>query len=66
MVQVVVAEVSVSVGDLRRDPEKALAAGEGNPVAITRYGKVTHYAVPAALYEQWHGIVERTTALRAV
>ena len=45
------AEVAASVTELKKNPMKTLAAGEGLPVAILNRNEPAFYCVPAAAYE---------------
>jgi antitoxin StbD len=55
MPTVLLADVAVSISELKRHPTAALDAGRGYPVAIMNHNTPTHYAVPAAV---WEGIME--------
>ena len=47
----VYAEVAASVTELKKNPMKTLAAGEGFPVAILNRNEPAFYCVPARAYE---------------
>ncbi|MBN8899634.1 MAG: hypothetical protein BGO51_03050 [Rhodospirillales bacterium 69-11] len=49
------ADVAVSISELKRHPTAALDAGRGHPVAILNHNTPTHYAVPA---DVWARILE--------
>lgn len=51
MVSVVLAEVTASVSELKRNPMGTVAAGEGAPVAILNRNEPAFYCVPAKAYE---------------
>lgn len=51
MVSVVLAEVTASVSELKRNPMGIVAAGEGAPVAILNHNEPAFYCVPAQAYE---------------
>ena len=44
------ADVAVSISELKKSPSAALDAGRGRPVAILNHNTPTYYAIPAALY----------------
>jgi antitoxin StbD len=46
------AEVAVSISELKKSPTAALEAGRGYPVAILNHNTPTHYAVPARAWER--------------
>ncbi len=47
----VYAEVAASVTELKKNPMKTLAAGEGFPVVILNRNEPAFYCVPARAYE---------------
>jgi len=51
MASVILAEMSASVSELKRNPMATVAAGEGFPVAILNHNEPTFYCVPAKAYE---------------
>lgn len=51
MVSVVLAEITASVSELKRDPMGTVAAGDGAPVAILNRNEPAFYCVPAKAYE---------------
>jgi antitoxin StbD len=51
MVSVVLAEVTASVSELKRNPMGTVAAGDGAPVAILNRNEPAFYCVPAKVYE---------------
>lgn len=51
MPHVILAETTVSVSELKRNPMAAVAAGEGFPVAILNRNEPAFYCVPAKAYE---------------
>ena len=46
------ANVAVTISELKRAPTAALDAGRGRPVAIMNHNTPTHYAVTAAVWER--------------
>lgn len=51
MAHIVLAEVTASVSELKRDPMGTVAAGEGFPVVILNRNEPAFYCVPAKAYE---------------
>ena len=47
----VLAEVTASVSELKKNPMGTIAAGEGSPVAILNRNKPAFYCIPAKAYE---------------
>jgi antitoxin StbD len=48
---VILAETSASVSELKRNPMATVAAGEGFPVAILNHNEPAFYCVPAKAYQ---------------
>jgi antitoxin StbD len=51
MASLILAETVASISDLKKDPMRTVAAGEGSPVAILNRSQPAFYCVPAAAYE---------------
>ena len=51
MPHTVLAEVTASVSELKRDPMGTVAAGDGFPVAILNHNEPAFYCVPAKAFE---------------
>ena len=51
MANVILAETSASVSELKKNPMATVAAGEGFPVAILNHNEPAFYCVPAKAYE---------------
>lgn len=51
MVSVVLAEITASVSELKRNPMGTVAAGDGAPVAILNRNEPAFYCIPAKAYE---------------
>ena len=45
------ADCSVSISELKKNPTALLTEAEGTPVAILNHNKPTAYLIPAATYE---------------
>jgi len=51
MASLILAEMTASVSELKRNPMGTVAAGEGAPVAILNRNEPAFYCVPARAYE---------------
>jgi antitoxin StbD len=51
MTHIVLAEVTASVSELKKNPMGTVAAGEGFPVAILNRNEPAFYCVPAKAFE---------------
>ncbi len=51
MANVILAETTASVSELKKNPMGTVAAGEGFPVAILNRNEPAFYCVPAKAYE---------------
>ena len=51
MANVILAETTASVSELKKNPMATVAAGEGFPVAILNRNEPAFYCVPAKAYE---------------
>lgn len=51
MANIILAEMSASVSELKKNPMGTVAAGEGMPVAILNRNAPAFYCVPAKAYE---------------
>ena len=51
MANVILAETTASVSELKKNPMGTVAAGEGFPVAILNRNETAFYCVPAKAYE---------------
>lgn len=51
MSHVVLTEITASVSELKKNPMKTVAAGEGFPIAILNHNAPAFYCIPAAAYE---------------
>ena len=54
--QNILADVAVSVSELKKNPSGVMAGAAGMPVAVLNHNRVMGYMVPAAVYE---AMVER-------
>jgi len=58
MPHIILAEVTASVSELKRNPMGTVAAGEGFPVAILNHNEPAFYCVPAKAFEAMMNIIE--------
>ncbi|AWF60159.1 type II toxin-antitoxin system prevent-host-death family antitoxin [Pseudomonas aeruginosa] len=61
--QRILADVAVSVSELKKNPSGILAGAGGMPVAVLNHNRVMGYLVPAEFYEQ---LMERLDDLELV
>lgn len=54
--QSVLADMAVSVSELKKNPSAVLSAANGSPVAVLNHNRVMGYMVPAEVFE---AMVER-------
>ena len=52
MANLILAETSASISDLKRNPMNVIAQGDGFSVAILRRNQPAFYCVPAKVYEE--------------
>jgi len=62
-VQNILADVAVSVSELKKNPSSILSGANGLPVAVLNHNRVVGYMVPANVYE---AMVERLDELELV
>lgn len=61
--QNILADIAVSVSELKKNPSGIMAGAGGMPVAVLNHNRVMGYMVPAELYEQ---MMERLDDLELV
>ncbi|WP_347905305.1 type II toxin-antitoxin system Phd/YefM family antitoxin [Pseudomonas purpurea] len=61
--QNILADVAVSVSELKKNPSSVLNGANGSPVAVLNHNRVIGYMVPANVYE---AMVERLDELELV
>lgn len=61
--QNILADVGVSVSELKKNPSSVLSSTNGLPVAVLNHNRVVGYMVPANVYE---AMVERLDELELV
>ena len=52
MTSLILANVTASVSELKKNPMGTVAAGQGKPVAILNRNETVFYCVPAKAYEK--------------
>jgi len=58
--QTILADVAVSVSELKKNPSAVLSEANGSPVAVLNHNRVMGYMVPADVYE---AMIERLDEL---
>ena len=58
MLQSILANVAISISDLKRNPSAAIEAADGAPVAILNHNKASAYLVPAKAWEELLELIE--------
>lgn len=48
----ILATITASISELKKNPMATVAAGEGFPVAVLNRNKPAFYCIPAAVYEE--------------
>ncbi|WP_219268850.1 type II toxin-antitoxin system Phd/YefM family antitoxin [Pseudomonas sp. Xaverov 259] len=61
--QYILADVAVSVSELKKNPSSVLSGANGQPVAVLNHNRVMGYMVPANVYE---AMIERLEELELV
>jgi len=51
MAHAILADLSMSITELKRDPMSVITDGQGGPVAVLNRNQPVYYAVPAELFE---------------
>lgn len=54
----ILTEVAASISELKANPMKVVASGEGMPIAILNRNKPAFYCVPAKAYEAMMDLIE--------
>ena len=52
------ANLSASISELKRNPSALIQEAEGNPIIILNHNKPTAYLIPAEPYEAMHDLIE--------
>lgn len=62
----ILTDVAASISELKSNPMKIVASGEGLPVAILNRNEPAFYCVPAAAYEAMLDLIEDAELLALV
>ena len=54
----VLADLSVSISELKKNPSALLAQASGSPIAVLNHNKPTAYLIPAETYEALMDMVD--------
>lgn len=66
MTHQILAEVSASISELKTNPMKVVASGNGMPIAVLNHNEPAFYCVPAAAYEAMMELLDDVELLRIV
>lgn len=66
MTHQILAEVSASISELKTNPMKVVASGNGMPIAVLNHNEPAFYCVPAAAYEAMMELLDDGELLRIV
>lgn len=53
MTNVIFAQITASISELKKNPMATVSSGDGNPVVILNRNQPAFYCVPAKLYEEF-------------
>lgn len=62
----ILTEVSASISELKTNPMKVVASGNGMPIAVLNHNEPAFYCVPAAAYEAMMELLDDVELLRIV
>lgn len=66
MTHQILTEVSASISELKTNPMKVVASGNGMPIAVLNHNEPAFYCVPAAAYEAMMELLDDVELLRIV
>jgi antitoxin StbD len=66
MLHEILANVGVSISDLKKNPSAVIAAAEGSPVAVLNRNKPAAYLIPADAWEAIMDLLEDVELARIV
>lgn len=66
MTHQILAEVSASISELKTNPMKVVASGNGMPIAVLNHNEPAFYCVPAVAYEAMMELLDDGELLRIV
>ncbi|MDP3516084.1 MAG: type II toxin-antitoxin system Phd/YefM family antitoxin [Pseudohongiella sp.] len=58
MTHLILTDVAASISELKANPMKVVASGEGMPIAVLSRNKPAFYCVPAKAYEAMIDLIE--------
>ena len=62
----ILADISVSISELKKNPSSLLAQASGSPIAVLNHNKPAAYLIPADTYEALMDMVEDYELARLV
>jgi len=62
----ILTEVSASISELKTNPMKVVASGNGMPIAVLNHNEPAFYCVPAAAYEAMMELLDDVELLKIV
>lgn len=66
MIHQILTDIAASISELKTNPMKVVASGEGMPVAILNRNEPAFYCVPARAYEAMMDLIEDKELLEIV
>jgi antitoxin StbD len=66
MTHQILADTAASISELKANPMKVVASGEGMPVAVLNRNEPAFYCVPAAAYEAMMELIDDIELLKIV
>ena len=66
MTHQILAEVSASISELKTNPMKVVASGNGMPIAVLNRNEPAFYCVPAAAYEAMMELLDDAELLKII
>lgn len=62
----ILTEISASISELKTNPMKVVASGNGMPIAVLNHNEPAFYCVPAAAYEAMMELLDDVELLKIV
>ena len=62
----VLTEIAASISELKANPMKVVASGEGMPIVVLNRNQPAFYCVPAPAYEAMMGLIDDIEFLKIV
>lgn len=66
MTHLILTEIAASISELKANPMKVVASGEGMPIAVLNRNEPAFYCVPAKAYEAMMDLIEDKELLALV